>query len=230
MARRGPLGHLLCALATSVVVAIFLGMSPSTASASSPFGFIPTPYTGSYNLWDVCYGGDRFVAVGGGGVALTSTDGRSWTEVELPISSDLVSVAYGGGRFVAVGYYGTIVSSGDGQTWVDCGLGGALTVLAVEYAGSRFVAVGSQGFVATSPDGVQWTFGGLSEDQVFIDVAYGNGMIVAITVLGRIYTTVDGASWEWQQWSSVATSWVKFVSGRFLVHSLGLGGTYEIRS
>ena len=59
----------------------------------------------------MAYGNSLFVAVGDGGVILTSPDGVNWTARVSGTYNSLFGVTYGNGTFVAVGDGGTILTS-----------------------------------------------------------------------------------------------------------------------
>ena len=59
----------------------------------------------------VVYGNSLFVAVGLGGIILTSPDGVSWTQRTSGTRDWLIGVTHGNGLFVAVGEWGTILTS-----------------------------------------------------------------------------------------------------------------------
>jgi hypothetical protein len=59
---------------------------------------------------------NQYVAVGTGGMILTSNDGLAWTVQPSPTTADLYSVVYGT-QFVAVGKGGGIYTSPDGKAW-----------------------------------------------------------------------------------------------------------------
>ena len=104
-------------------------------------------------FYDVAFGNNRFVAVGGTGSASTiyySTDGTSWTSTSAPagVTEDLIGIAYGtpsgvaGGRWVAIGNgNGTtttgaryIFSNDTGVTWTNIVLTATDNVTAINYA------------------------------------------------------------------------------------------------
>jgi hypothetical protein len=60
---------------------------------------------------NVAYGNGLFVAVGGGGTILTSSNGVNWTAQTSGTYYSLQGVAYGNNRFVVVGPVGTIITS-----------------------------------------------------------------------------------------------------------------------
>jgi len=102
------------------------------------------------SLFDVTYGNGLFVAVGSGGIILTSPDGVSWTLRNSGTSRDINGVAYAKGLFVAVGERGTIVTSPDGVTWTAGALPTSRGFWGVAYGNGLFVAVGG-GTILTSP-------------------------------------------------------------------------------
>jgi hypothetical protein len=55
---------------------------------------------GNSHIRDITYGGGKFVLVGNGGKVACSTDGVTWTAVELGLYDDISAIAYGAGRFV----------------------------------------------------------------------------------------------------------------------------------
>jgi hypothetical protein len=91
-------------------------------------------------LFGVAYGNGTFVAVGGLGTILTSTDGVTWTSETSGINYHLWGVTYGNGTFVAVGDDGTILTSTDGVTWTSETSGTNYNLEGVTYGNGTFVA------------------------------------------------------------------------------------------
>ncbi len=75
--------------------------------------------SGIKSLEKVAYGNGRFVAVGSGGVVITSTDGRNWTKRKSGVKERLVDIHYANKSFVAVGEKGRIMVSTTGSTWTN---------------------------------------------------------------------------------------------------------------
>jgi hypothetical protein len=112
------------------------------------------------HLYDVEWGGGRFVAVGEGGTILSSPDGESWTAAVSGVSTALRAIVWAppangqAGRFVAVGDRGTVLISPDAETWTPGASGseGTLAISAgvmltdVAWNGTVFAAVGYQHF------------------------------------------------------------------------------------
>ena len=132
----------------------FLAVSSDTVFRSSDgntWSATPLDLLGLGGISSIAYGGGRYVAVGGPGLILTSTDAVNWDVVPSHLASTfqgvpgLSSVTYGGGKFVAVGYpRSAIVSSTDGQTWtVVSNVDASVIFLGVTYGASGgYVAVG----------------------------------------------------------------------------------------
>jgi len=80
-------------------------------------------------LFGVAFGGGRFVAVGDGGVIISSSDGKTWTlhhknpwcQGGSACYSAFQDIAYGAGRFVSVSTRGQVMVSEDGFNWVEAG-------------------------------------------------------------------------------------------------------------
>ena len=113
----------------------------------------------NYDLLDVVYGNNTYVAVGRN--LMTSTDGQTWDELVFDPSCYFRSVAYGNNIFVGVGSYGYTASSLDAATWTyNTALANAPTLHSVTYGNGIFVAVGTAGgssVIYSSLDGITWT-------------------------------------------------------------------------
>lgn len=183
---------------------VAVGGSTRTLTAVSLDGVAWTPGGGGRAwLGDAAWNGGAFVAAGGNGLRVRSTDGgATWIDDAGYQPTHYRSVAGGGGVVVAVGHsydgggpgganVGVITSTADGVTWTERRRAGA-TFGTVAYGNGAFVAVGEGGLVATSPDGATWT------DRT---VGSGGGGVIftgAEFVLSRgatIYTSPDGATW-----------------------------------
>lgn len=116
---------------------------------------------GAYNLEDVAWLGNRYIAVGNNGsIATSSSDGSLWTLQDAGAgvaNTSLNAVAYNNVRIVVVGTNGTILHSLDAVTWEE--LPGFLNqdLNDISWDGNQFVVVGSNDTILTSPDGITWT-------------------------------------------------------------------------
>ena len=120
-------------------------------------------------------------------VILRSTDGRSWSPIELDRNLDLRAVAHGNGRFVAVG--------------------GKFAFLREDRVARRTVL--------TSTDGEQWS-SFEEEGDLFVDVAFGNDRFVAIDFEGVTFTSSDGQRWDAVEFGPGRVDGVEFGIGAFM--------------
>ena len=138
----------------------------------------------------------QYLAVGTGGVVLTSRDGEQWTPRSSGTDADLFGVDVASQRWVAVGR-GVVISSRDGEAW-DTVFNDQNVVLAdVDFGASRFVAVGEGlfGDVLTSPDGDQWErVPTVMPDPVHGLVWAGDSFYACAS--NEIYRSGDGLQWH----------------------------------
>jgi hypothetical protein len=111
------------------------------------------------DLWGICWGDHKFVAVGQSGTVLTSDDGTSWTSRTSDSTEWLLAVTYSADLklYVVVGDHGTVLTSTDAVTWTAHSAGTTERLNGIAAGGGRLVAVGEHGTVATSVDGAVWT-------------------------------------------------------------------------
>jgi hypothetical protein len=103
----------------------------------------PVKHVGD-NLLAVTYGGGRFVATGGTGTIVTSTDGVTWVTQRARDAGEghwLSGLAYGANHFVAVGWGGGILTSTDGVTWTLQQRRRPYVLNCIAYGNGRFVAL-----------------------------------------------------------------------------------------
>ena len=105
------------------------------------------PFDSSSIIFSICYGNEKFVAVGYSGNMAYSTDGITWTSVADSTfgSSYIRSICYGNGKFVAGGDGGKMAYSTDGVNWtaVMKSAFGKSSIYSICYGNGKFVAVGS---------------------------------------------------------------------------------------
>lgn len=138
-----------------------------------------TPTTVFLN--DVTYAQGKFVAVGGNGTIITSTNGVNWANRTVGSTSEqLRGVTHGNGAFVAVGTGSTVRYSTDGENWIAAGSGASLK--SVTFAKGLFVAVGDNGAIRTSVNGTNWTSRSTSPStfEFLYAVKYAGDRFVAV--------------------------------------------------
>lgn len=134
------------------------------------------------------------MAVGDGGLVLTSSDGISWNETALAVVPDLVALAGGTGAIFAF--------ADDGGVWKFDGTWNLLdprnegNFYAVAVSGSGlFVAAGSGGRVLVSGNGTDWSSAATPTTEDLNGLAHGAGKFVAVGNNGTIVTSPDGVNW-----------------------------------
>jgi hypothetical protein len=149
-----------------------------------------TPHTAAL-IRGVCWGGGRFVAVGGNAERRTwwSDDGLTWSD-RTESGAPLGDCAHGGGRFVS--FDGAPLWSADGLAW-SRGAGSTPAHLRAIAAGDGlFVAVGDGGLVATTTDGAAWDTLDTVGTADWGRVAVGGGVWVAAGAGGAVARSDDG--------------------------------------
>ena len=181
-----------------------LGGDPGAVGASNPFVMTSedgekwsdlTPISGKNMLRRVCYGNERFVAVGDRGRRAASVDGKEWTDTPNVKAIDtLIDVTFGNGLFVGVGLHGLRMSSEDGVTWSERLVGEeGEHINSVLWTGDRFVAVG-QGATYVSLGGRKWDR--IPNTNAPLIAIFGNGQFIGSKWRGRILHSADGVTWK----------------------------------
>ncbi|MFA5938095.1 MAG: YCF48-related protein [Sinimarinibacterium sp.] len=150
--------------------------------------------------------GNRLVAVGSRGHILTSDDGATWTQAEVPVNVLLTAVSFADARNGwAVGHDATVLHTQDGGTsWqlqnFQPGENALLDVLIVD--AQRGLAVGAYGLMLQTVDGgASWTRaeGGLVEEGLHFNALtrLNDGSLFLVGEQGMMArSTDDGASWQ----------------------------------
>lgn len=95
----------------------------------------------------VAWGDQRFVAVGGVGTILVSSDGREWAKTASHTEESLFSVRWVGNGFVAVGRNGTYLTSPTGVLWTGHDVGITADLYDVFGTKEDFFVVGDNGLL-----------------------------------------------------------------------------------
>jgi hypothetical protein len=164
----------------------------------------------------------RFVAVGDGGVATTTTDGISWATLVLGVNKTMRSIECNAGTFIAVGDLGTILRSTDGQAWSQRSApNGAANFYDVACSGSRWLAVGNNGgvgcIIVSDDDGMTWaTVTENSGAYPNLCVEYGDCWMVG-GQQGQVLTSADGLNFTNRAFGSTGSvNDIAFFNGTWL--------------
>ena len=182
----------------------------------------------------VCYGNDKFVAVGYnydsnknlifGNDFAYSTDGINWTEGTISDTSrKWWSVCYGNDKFVTVAYQSNYFAySTDGMNWTESTISDTSRYWrSICYGNDKFVAVGNNSrYFAYSTDGINWTEINteLTKNQWY-SVCYGNDKFVAVNDNSYFAYSTDGINWTEGTISSTSRNWtsVCYGNGKYVV-------------
>jgi hypothetical protein len=209
-----PQGHDLRAAARGNGVTVAVGRTGTVLTSADGIEWSIGPAGTEYNLFDITFDSDVFVAVGGEtvsqvsphafGVVLTSSDGTDWVERHRIENIALISVVWTGTRFVAMGEGDRYLVSEDGLHWNERDLGEwAWTVFEIAWNGSTLVGLGSQGYwphfqgsYFTSDDGEEWQQVDFDEGYVWSSVAALDGRFVAVGYDDAVLVSDDGLTWD----------------------------------
>ncbi|MEN6347781.1 MAG: S-layer homology domain-containing protein [Syntrophomonas sp.] len=213
---------------------------PLPASAGANWIRVSSGTTNSLN--GVCYGNSKCVAVGDGGIILTSSNLSSWSKPASCTANDLLGVSTNGsGLFVAVGTNGTIVySSNSGANWSNAAVSASNTTGCITYGGGTFMAFfGADCYISTN--GSSWTKKATVSSNVN-GVAYGDSKFWIVGNSIASYSADSGASWSNWNWcycsSSAlntlvynnATYFISFGNSGMAYETFNSGDTYDKRT
>lgn len=121
-----------------------------------------------------CLRRGRFIAVGDGGIAITSTDGASWTTLTTGTSLNLLAITYGSNQFVVVGQDGLIRTTPNGIIFTARTSNTVANLRGFTVgSGGSFVAVGANSAIVTSTNGISWVLRSVAGPAIFFtSVAY----------------------------------------------------------
>ena len=189
----------------------------------------------AYNLNDITYGNNKFVAVGPNDKVFCSSDGITWDDFNIsdfPYQANAIVYSDLQNRFIAVGSDGEASYSTDGVTWTPISNMpfGTNDILDIAYGDIYYIAV-TNSAGAISPVGTSmWE---IISDEAFSSVGpriitYGGDRFVGIGALKAVYST-NGTDWTESSTIPVLDSLsrptgIAYGNGKFvLVTSKGTG-------
>jgi hypothetical protein len=181
-----------------------LGGDPTTVGVAKPFVATSpdgvqweenTPIDGKFMLRRSAFGKNMWVGVGDRGRIASSSDAKTWKDVQGTKAIDtLVDVSFGADVFVGVGLNGLRRSSADGAQWSDPMRGEEGEHLnSIVFTGKQFVAVGA-GATYFSADGKEWKRVPNKNAPTF--ATYGGGVFVGTSWRGRLLRSLDAVEWK----------------------------------
>lgn len=195
----------------------------------------------------VTYGANKYVCVADkSDKYIYSSDGLTWTEGTLPVSTTNPSIIYAAGKFIIVtldneknvnnNYSLISLYSTDGVSWqkayinnqISYSLSTYLSKNNIVYSGDKFVVV-TDSFSYASTNGINWSSSSIvtgTNKPSFRQVAYGDGLFVATT--GRktndIAFSINGTDWvltnvNWPVTGSSIDTYISYGDGKFIIKS-----------
>ena len=177
---------------SGTIVTADYGIGKWTAASSSTIGSLQDVASGLLVDPKPPHDASRLVvAVGDGGIILTSTTGTSWTNETSGTSENLYAVTpMPSGGFLAVGGHGLVLRSANGSTWTPSGTGTTKSLYDVGWTNRQFIAVGDNGVIFTSPTGTTWTRRyGRTNESLTSTIASPTGRIFAGGTQGVIISS-----------------------------------------
>jgi prepilin-type N-terminal cleavage/methylation domain-containing protein len=155
-------------------------------------------------LNDVCFGNNRYVAVGNTGQVLVSTDQSNWSKTTVG-TVNLNGVTWSGtlNKYFAIGDNGSLYYSSNGANWTAISLDTTNSLNGIAVTGGGFITiVGDNSTIITSNGGTSWNY--LSEIAEYnlndiatnYDAEGANNLFVAVGDNGVILTSSDGNIWS----------------------------------
>lgn len=181
----------LCASSSLLLVAV----AAAAVDIECPWRWV-NPMPPRTTLYGAADGPGGFMAVGAGGLILTSTDGERWQRRRSGVSADLYAVHFASQHWVAVGE-GVLLTSRHGDAWSVAFSDPAVTLHDVEFGASRFVAVGSgiQGDVLLSSNGTSWSRVATALPDDVHSVVWAGDAFFACSE-DEVYRSADGEGWS----------------------------------
>ncbi|MDU4694431.1 MULTISPECIES: sialidase family protein [Paenibacillus] len=228
------------AIATNGKRTVAVGLSGSvvytddgkTWRSSNPFSY--KSKIGRAHLFDVVWGGNKFVAAGNGGIYY-SADGSSWKQAKVPFSDQyggLRNILWTGKFYVASDQVYGVYTSKDGLTWKRVASVSNNWLTSMVYDGKRLVAafrvhnyntgVGTTKIMQTT-DGTNWKLlKTLDMDEAFL--AWTSSGYVAINQYNpsKVWVSKDGSNWSKKSTNLTASQNIHFLTtmdGQFFAMS-----------
>jgi len=208
-----------CAAAVMLsVVALGAIADDATGAAATPSAARPIPALLIANaergmLLGIARAGDQIVAVGGNGVIVRSSDGKSWRQAKSPVDTAFNAVAFADPTHGwAVGHDTVILGTSDGgATWSIQNFQPDLNApifSVIALSAQKAIVVGAFGLIkATDDSGATWhdvDAPAISSDKLHLNsvTKLNNGKLAVAGEHGLVGISTDGA-----QWSRIATQY-----------------------
>ena len=109
-------------------------------------------------IYGISCNGNTWVAVGGSGSILVSTDnGNTWNKKNSEIDTRINDIACNGNTWIAVGIFNAIlISTDNGNSWIKKNIGVNIPFYSIAYNSNTWIIMGEQGTILRSQDTAVW--------------------------------------------------------------------------
>lgn len=214
----------------------------NTAYGADPLDLwepVTVPGTGALN--SVAHGNGVFVAVGGDGRMLHSSDGANWTNTSPVATGVLNRVRFLDGQFTVVGSTGWMFRSSDGVSWSSNAVPAGKNFWDVAWGNGRFLLAGDSVYVSTNA--VDWSPADPKEfiftlrNVVLETITFFNGEFTGVAVgIGAgpathgEYHSADGVTWRFTSGPFVGVasprSQLSILNGRHVLGQIEQGTVF----
>lgn len=177
---------------------IAVGMSGAISDSNDGVNWSPVVIK-DHRVWlyDMIYAKPQYIAVGMGGMVVSSENLKLWQRKTVPTKSWLNSISYGNQVLVASGASGTIISSKNGgNIWSSESTSTTEWLSQVRFLNQQFIAVGSSGAILSSADGHTWQAHNSATKKWLYTVSYGNERYLAAGADSNVVSSKDGVNWR----------------------------------
>lgn len=203
----GPFRTALISTALLVTPAVLWSQDAAPGISTKLWPALMTPHADKARLLGIARAGDTLVAVGGNGVIVLSSDGKSWQQVPSPVDVALNSVAFADASTGwAVGHDALVLATIDGgRTWKIQNFQPALNspLFSVQaLSKTSAIAVGAFGLLKLTEDGgASWTDVSAPEfnaESLHVNAVtrLPSGKLVAVGERGLLGVSDDGRQWR----------------------------------
>lgn len=148
-----------------------------------------------HHLKSVAVGAGVWIAVGDSGTIVRSTDGKSWSRVEVGCGADLSKVLFAQGKFRVLGDSGVVLSSQDGSSWIRSSVGATVKLLDAIWVDSIKILIADSNRVFSSTDGDVWSNALLTAgNRIRLGAKSPKGFLLVGT-RGLSFFSAEGKSW-----------------------------------